>query len=357
MDQGVGSTMNHEVTKIEQLGPEEWMLTFRETETSSCTGITRMVNNGGNVKKVRAKKVILALPAAALERIEFVTPKANGALHRKINNLASENAALPLMKTFAAWSTRWWNTIEHLDTFSATEMPKYVSPGRSVPFEAGRFTNDLNSHIFAWYPGTQSRPATVQANAPACADMGVIQVYSFPKVLPKYGAAAQGEAQERCRDEATCAVCNPAADNDWYAPGISKSLRQMLTQDFSTMFRKDAPDPAEIKYRLWSRDDPVTRSDAVHFWKAGVRWWEKYKEALNPLDNGGLHLIGEVFSHNQGWTEGALDTAEHLLQEVLQLDAPAWLSREDYCSSNPFYVDRAPDRKLKKKETLRGGSV
>ena len=110
------------------------------------------------MKIVKAKKVILALPTAALQRIEFVTPTGNGALHRTINDLASENVAIPLMKLFAAWPDRWWNTVKNLDTFSTSEMPKLISPGRETSFTCGRFTNDITSHIFAWYPGTQSRP-------------------------------------------------------------------------------------------------------------------------------------------------------------------------------------------------------
>ena len=62
------------------------------------------------------------------------------------------------------------------------------------------------------------------------------------------------------------------------------------------------------------------------------------------------HLIGEAFSHNQGWAEGALETAEHLLQEIMMMDGPSWLSDEDFCKSMPFYMDRASNsrRKLKK---------
>ena len=107
-----------------------------------------------------------------------------------------------------------------------------------------------------------------------------------------------------------------------------------------TIFRQPkVPEPADIKYRIWHRDDPVTRSDAVHFWRSDLKWWnETYKIALEPTKN--LHLIGEVFSHNQGWTEGALETAEHLLQEVMGFERPQWLDKKDYCRSMPFYIDR-----------------
>ena len=347
---GVKSNLNHEVTKLEELSGGDWLVTLRETETSSCTGITKVKSNGEKVKTVQAKKVVLALPRAALERIEFVTPKSNGALHRMINEISSETAALPLMKLFAAWPSRWWNTVNHLDTFSKTEMPKYVEPGRSTSFTCGTFTNDIASQIWAWYPGTQSRPETVESNADACSDMGVIQFYIFPDRLSRFSPAAEVEAQDQCLDESTCDVCNPEDSDAWYSPAISTRLRNLVTQDLSTMFRLRAPDASEIKYRIWSGDDPVTRSDAVHFWRAGVKWWERYQQALEPIKDGNLHLIGEAFSHNQGWAEGALETAEHLLQEIMMMDGPSWLSDEDFCKSMPFYMDRASNsrRKLKK---------
>lgn len=341
---GVKSNVNQQVTKIQQLDNGEWILTFRATETSACTGITKMKNNGGAVRTVRAKRVVLALPAAALHRIEFVTPKSNGLLHRKVNDLASENSQLPLMKLFAAWPSRWWNTVSNLDTFSSTEMPKYISPGRTTNFTCGTFTNDVASQIFAWYPGTQSRPETVKANADKCVDMGAIQFYIFPDRLPQYRSAAETEFQGQCTDDSTCNACNPDKSKAWFKPGISTRLKDIVTQDLSTIFRMKVPDASEIKYRIWAADDPVTRSDAVHFWKDGVKWWEKYQDALEPIKGGNLHLIGEVFSHNQGWAEGALETAEHLMQEVMNMNNPSWLEKKDYCKSMPFFENRKEEQ-------------
>ena len=344
---GVSSNTNQEVTKIEQLKGGDWLVTLRETMTSKCTGITKMKDNGSDMRVIRTKRVILALPAAALKRIEFVTASSTGSLHRMINKIAGESTPLPLMKLFAAWPNRWWNKVNHLDTFSSTENPTLV-PGRSTDFTCGRFTNDINSHLFSWYPGTQSRPETIKDNASACEDMGVIQLYVFPDRLPKFVSAAQIEDQIDCADDDTCNVCNPEeSEGVWFKPAISTRLQHLLSIDLSTLFRFDVPDASEIMYRIWSENDPVTRSDAAHFWRAGIKWWESYKEALQPQGEGGtIHLIGEVFSHNQGWAEGAVETAEHLLQEVLQLAAPSWLNNEDYCKSMPFYVDRVSGPKM-----------
>ena len=111
------------------------------------------------------------------------------------------------------------------------------------------------------------------------------------------------------------------------------------------MFRFEVPDASAIMYRIWSGNDPVTRSDGVHFWRAGIKWWERYQDALQPLgkdnEGGTIHIIGETFSYNQGWAEGAVETAEHLLQEVLEMAGPSWLKEQDYCKSNPFFANRS----------------
>ena len=63
-----------------------------------------------------------------------------------------------------------------------------------------------------------------------------------------------------------------------------------------------------------------------------------YNSYLNFLgDDNSIHVIGTAFSYNQGWAEGALETAEHLLHEIGGLPLPEWLSRKDFCSSNPFF--------------------
>lgn len=172
---------------------------LRERRVLPCTGITKMTDNGRIMKVVSTKRVILALPAAAaLQRIEVITPTFTGRLKRIINDIASECTAVPLMKILAAWAERWWNTVSNLDTFSPTDMPTCCG-SRSTDFTRGRFTNDLTSQVFAWYPSTLSRPRTAKDNAAACNDMSSIQLYVAPDRLPKFVPAVQIEDQYDCQ--------------------------------------------------------------------------------------------------------------------------------------------------------------
>ncbi|MGH8399456.1 MAG: flavin monoamine oxidase family protein, partial [Gammaproteobacteria bacterium] len=43
-----------------------------------------------------------------------------------------------------------------------------------------------------------------------------------------------------------------------------------------------------------------------------------------------IYIVGEAYSYNQGWVEGALDTAESTLQQFFGLKWPSWLSDKEY---------------------------
>ena len=47
-----------------------------------------------------------------------------------------------------------------------------------------------------------------------------------------------------------------------------------------------------------------------------------------PVDDFPCFVCGEAFSTNQTWVEGALETAEIVLQKRFGLAAPDWLTEE-----------------------------
>lgn len=47
---------------------------------------------------------------------------------------------------------------------------------------------------------------------------------------------------------------------------------------------------------------------------------------LNPLPGISIHVVGEAYSQNHGWVEGALETAEALLETQFGLQPPPWLT-------------------------------
>lgn len=48
----------------------------------------------------------------------------------------------------------------------------------------------------------------------------------------------------------------------------------------------------------------------------------------HPIEGTNLYVCGEAYSDHQGWVEGALQTAEKLLEEYFFLERPSWISLE-----------------------------
>lgn len=339
--------MNHALVKVERVQGEAshpYLLTFARTITSPCTGITSRTSKKVTV---RAGRVILALPKAALHSIEFKgsLPNASSLLESEVSRLLEAISGAPLMKFFAAFSSRFWQR---------------VGVGAEAGFNVGRFTASSQvTQLFAWYPGTQARDADGQYAAipEQCvsfsgADMGVMQMYATGDSSRSWAGMTQQSVQLRCNftNVTSCEECfhagngffvtqtNPAENH------VTQQLLETWRMKVAAMFgvnTSEIPEPAELKYKIWHADDPQTQSDAFHFWKPGFQWWKLYDQVLQVgSTNSKLHIVGEAFSFHYGWGEGALETAEHMLQEHLGLPLPSWLGVKEYCLAMPYYPMR-----------------
>jgi len=84
-----------------------------------------------------------------------------------------------------------------------------------------------------------------------------------------------------------------------------------------------APAPIDAAYMDWA-DDPY--GGAVHFWNPGYRSEQVLQTMTQPVADFPAYVCGEAYSTNQTWVEGALQTAEIVLQQRLQLPAPTWVT-------------------------------
>jgi monoamine oxidase len=65
--------------------------------------------------------------------------------------------------------------------------------------------------------------------------------------------------------------------------------------------------PLSVGFMNWE-EDPY--GGAWHTWNQGVKSWEVMKKIASPVHGTALHIVSEAWSTNQGWVEGALETAE-----------------------------------------------
>jgi hypothetical protein len=68
----------------------------------------------------------------------------------------------------------------------------------------------------------------------------------------------------------------------------------------------------------------VPRLGGANFWHVGVRSYEVAQAIMQPKPPLPVYICGESYSHGQGWAEGALETAETMLQQHFGLPEPPW---------------------------------
>ena len=68
----------------------------------------------------------------------------------------------------------------------------------------------------------------------------------------------------------------------------------------------DVPPPLGQAFADWDEA-------AWHVWNPGVRSWEVIERIARPVPELPLFVCGESYSWSQGWVEGALETATHVV--------------------------------------------
>lgn len=87
------------------------------------------------------------------------------------------------------------------------------------------------------------------------------------------------------------------------------------------------PDPYITYFKDWT-DEPF--GAGYHAWKAGFPVWDVMPYMRQPDKQERIHIIGEAYSDQQGWVEGAFCVAENMLQEHYGLKRPYWLNPDYY---------------------------
>ena len=54
-----------------------------------------------------------------------------------------------------------------------------------------------------------------------------------------------------------------------------------------------------------------------------------------PVESEHIYIVGEAYSYGQGWVEGALDTAESMVEDFFGLKRPSWLDKDYALMPNP----------------------
>jgi Flavin containing amine oxidoreductase len=136
--------------------------------------------------------------------------------------------------------------------------------------------------------------------------------------------ALQRGSPERWQPRATRFASADAliTDVDWRLVAPRAMVAAAMQQVRELHGRADIPDPYMAYYKNWT-EDPF--GGGYHGWAPGNEVWQTMPYMRQPYPDERVHIVGEAYSDQQGWVEGALTVAELMLEESFGLARPGWI--------------------------------
>lgn len=276
---------------------ENKLLTFNKDHQYSNTHKYELVflNLVSNQEwKVYANTIILGMPRQSLELLDqnnfFFDINQRQELNENIRSVIKE----PAFKILMGFDRPWWKELNIDSGHSITDLPM-----RQCYYFGTDETND-NSMLLGSYGDMETETFW--------------KALSDDKLLFEVKAnksASLLELQELNDVQATQMMVNE----------LMNQLRELHGPDVTI------PDPYVTWFKDWT-DDPF--GAGYHAWKAGFSVKDVMPYMRKPLADESIHIIGEAYSDQQGWVEGAFCVAELMLQDYFGLSRPYWLSPDYY---------------------------
>ena len=57
--------------------------------------------------------------------------------------------------------------------------------------------------------------------------------------------------------------------------------------------------------------------NATHCWKPAINSYEIYDDIIHPFKNDKIYIVGEAYAQTQQWLEGALETVNYLIDNII----------------------------------------
>lgn len=276
---------------------ENKLLTFNKDHQYSNTHKYELVflNLVSNQEwRVYANTIILGMPRQSLELLDqnnfFFDINQRQELNENIRSVIKE----PAFKILMGFDRPWWKELNIDSGHSITDLPM-----RQCYYFGTDETND-NSMLLGSYGDMETETFW--------------KALSDDKLLFEVKAnksASLLELQELNDVQATQMMVNE----------LMNQLRELHGPDVTI------PDPYVTWFKDWT-DDPF--GAGYHAWKAGFSVKDVMPYMRKPLVDESIHIIGEAYSDQQGWVEGAFCVAELMLQDYFGLSRPYWLSPDYY---------------------------
>ncbi|MBU6436238.1 MAG: FAD-dependent oxidoreductase, partial [Betaproteobacteria bacterium] len=240
-----------------------------------------------------ARHVVLALPQRALQLLDpssfiFDSPQ----FRDDLDTVTAE----PASKLFLSYSEPWWQKL-------------------SPPINTGRSDTDLPLRQ-CYYVGTET--------AAPHAGMSLLMASYNDGMADSYWDTYLKRSRFGPHHDPYIGKHSGLIDSRLLAP---HDMVMEVQRQLTTMHGVPIPAPAAAIYHNWV-EDPA--GAGWYFWNPHVRSWEVATRIRQPLPGYPVYTCGSCYSENQGWVEGALNTAEMMLESKFDLLRPSWVSPDYY---------------------------
>jgi monoamine oxidase len=259
-------------------------------------------------KRINAKSLVLAMPRRSLDLLAPSSPPL-----RTIQELIGSVTPRPLFKLFTTYNNPWWRAAGFNDG------AKFVS------VESGRSITDLPVRQTYYWPnddGTPARegPAMLMASYDDGANIGF-----WDGLRPRRGHSAPAGREVATPKNAFLgpadaligagSMAAPAGEpgqswSDFRAP--TRMVEEVARQLAMIHGLSYTPEVRTAAFRDWG-EDPF--GGGWNSWNIGVKSQEVKAQIVQPFGNRAFHICGEAYSDAQGWVEGALQTADMVLEK------------------------------------------
>ncbi len=272
-----------------QLKLNTWLRSFDTAKLSD--GSTGVVLRFAEGEVVQARHLVLAMPRRSLELLE-PTGAVMDPRHAHVRALIESVEPIPLFKIFLCYSYPWWK-------------PVGVSIGRSV-------TDMPIRQCYYW--GVEPRTPIMDGNSALLASYDDdLSVSFWAGLRKKTGNTKLYQLGNHPNGEL-------AGGESWVAHGAPQAMVEEAHRQVVQMHGVSyAPMPYAAAYRDWA-EDPY--GGGVNFWQIHAKSWEVIPTIVQPRAGLPVYICGEAYSREQGWVEGALQTAEIMLQQKFKLAPP-----------------------------------
>lgn len=310
LEDGLSTLPLHLVSRFESAGGKKFLchrlVSFKTCACGAGSGLELQFydERTGQDHVVHTRALILAMPQRALELLDPSSLLFEDEAFRKdMNAVAPEQA----FRLYFGYERPWWR-----------DRKDGWSQGYSV-------TTLPIKQIFYW--GTEGdRSGANPANQRSLLMAGYLDENSVAFWEPMEATPSfLGRLDKLTASPASTASFFefPRMPNNAPRGMVETALRQISEVEGD----ESIPEPYVACYHDW-RQDPY--GGAWHLWKPGVDANQRIARMRHPVRGAPVYLCGEAYSSMQGWIEGALCSAELLLEEHFELKRPRWLPDDYY---------------------------